>query len=56
MLLKIVLPGACLVSIIHVNTVPTLGPLIFDYRHVFGVRIVCVCVSVGGEEGGLVYY
>ena len=47
MLLQNVLPSVCLVSIIQVNTVPTLGWLIFDYRHVFGIRIAW------GGEGGL---
>ena len=46
-----ILPGACLVFIIQVNTVPSLGPLIFDYRQVFGVRIAW---GGGGGGGGVI--
>ena len=45
-LLQTIIPGACLFSILQVNTVHTLGLLIFDYRHVFGV-----CVWGGGGGG-----
>ena len=43
-LLQIVLPCACLFSILQVDTVPTLGLLIFDYRH--------VRIAGGGGWGG----
>ena len=51
-LLQTILLGACLVSIIQVNTVPTLGLLIFNYRHVFGVIITWGGGGGGGGGGG----
>ena len=48
LLLQTVRPSACLVSIVQVNNVLTLDPLIFDYRHVCDFRIVWM--------GGYYYY